>query len=116
MIQGLREVQPLAETAERNIDWPLVDTLEGVLAEVVKLGAQMQKKVYVMGDLFRDLYLCREAISLLQPQKLDLLQRNTVAVLSSVTYAAAIVCDPLYNTQNTFAIDEGQREEAIVSG
>lgn len=42
------------------LDWNLVDELVEVLEDLTSLTTKMQKEVYMMGDFFRDLYMCRE--------------------------------------------------------
>lgn len=87
---------------------------------MVRLPTELQAGIYMMEDFFRDLMAFRErwagreetpSVTVMQSR----LDKGSLDVLSTVTNAAAIVCDPRYNSINSTAIDPLQREDAIVS-
>lgn len=119
MLQGVQKVRNQVVVDPRMLDWNLVDELVEVLEDLASLTTKMQKEVYMMGDFFRDLYMCREDLENRSPnphvpEMLRLLNSRTNVLLSTVTYAAAIVCDPRFNMHNSIANSQ-QREDAIVS-
>lgn len=119
MLQGVQEVRTQIDVDPRMLDWDFVDGLVEVLEDLASLTTKMQKEVYLMGDFFRDLYLCREDLDNRTnkhvPAMIRLLNSRTNVLLSTVTYSAAIVCDPRFNTYDSIAITTEQREDAIVS-
>lgn len=119
MLQGVQEVRTQIDVDPRRLDWDFVDGLVEVLEDLDSLTTKMQKEVYLMGDFFRDLYLCREDLDNRTnrhvPAMIRLLNSRTNVLLSTVTYSAAIVCDPRFNTYDSIAISTEQREDAIVS-
>lgn len=121
MLKALQEVRDHVVVNPNMLDWDFVDEMVEALKDVAELTTRMQKEVYLMGDFFFDLFDCRHALvnhSSNNPRLADMLyhlNERTGALLSTVTYAAAIVCDPRLNTHNSLAINDRQREDAIVS-
>lgn len=121
MLKALQEVRDHVVVNPNMLDWDFVDEMVEALKDVAELTTRMQKEVYLMGDFFFDLFDCRHALvnhSSDNPRLADMLHHlneRTGALLSTVTYAAAIVCDPRLNTHNSLAINDRQREDAIVS-
>lgn len=133
MLKALLRVKDHAE--DSIIDWHLVENLIECLSDVALLTTKMQKEVYPMGTFFADLKICefdlasrkgqldpddptserQVTVDILIDNMLTLLEKRTTPLLSTPTFAAAIICDPRLNTENTFAITEAQREEGIVS-
>lgn len=120
MLEAVKAVEHLVTVDSRLVDWNLIRELVDALEDVARLTTEMQAEIYMMGDFFRDLMACRErlagreetpSVTAMQSH----LDKRSRDLLSTVTYAAAIVCDPRYNTINSTAIDPLQRDDAIVS-
>lgn len=121
MLKAVNASRSHVVVSDRIMDWDLIEELVSALADVAQLTIEMQSHVYMMGDFYRDLWLCRDRLNSIYPSSgciealLDRLEQRTSVLVSTVTFAAGIVCDPRFNTANYKAIDERQRNEAIVS-
>lgn len=119
MLKRVLDAKPHVVADYPLLEWDLIQELVDALKAVAELTTRMQAEKYLMGDFYRDQFLCQKAVSKLTSvcavSLAECLETRMVPLNQTMTFLAAILCDPRFNTTNSRVIDDEQRAEATVS-
>lgn len=110
------EVRQFVDEDYPEINWMTLEYIMEGLRDIEELTTRMQKEIYLKGDFFRDMFICKEKLE--EKGYFTLLEApndRTNDLLTTPAFGAAIICDPRLNIDDPFVLEPSLREMSTVS-